>query len=128
MSNLWARLNPDGTPAEIRTGQRPEGDGWIAGPLGRNLSQVSRMMHGEHGWQDQPSEMVQARVKAFARSPEDMLVEASDRAKEARRRAFAAEADPLFFKVQRGEASEDEYLAKVAEIRARYPYPSEVKE
>ena len=40
----------------------------------------------------------------------------------ARRTAFAAEADPLFFQVQRGEATQADYLAKVAEIRARYPY------
>ena len=39
--------------------------------------------------------------------------------------AFAAEADPLFFKAQRGEATLDEWSAKVAEIRNRYPYPSE---
>jgi hypothetical protein len=38
--------------------------------------------------------------------------------------AFAAEADPLFFKAQRGEATLDEWSAKVAEIRSRYPYPA----
>lgn len=48
---------------------------------------------------------------------------AIDRVKEARRAAFTAEADPLFFKVQRGEAAEAEYQAKIAEIRARHPYP-----
>ena len=41
----------------------------------------------------------------------------------ARRQAFTAEADPLFFKVQRGEASQADYDAKVAEIRSRHPYP-----
>jgi hypothetical protein len=41
--------------------------------------------------------------------------------------AFAAEADPLFFKAQRGEATLDEWSAKVAEIRSRYPYPVEAK-
>ena len=38
--------------------------------------------------------------------------------------AYAAEADPLFFKAQRGEATNDEWLAKIEEIKARYPYPS----
>lgn len=38
-----------------------------------------------------------------------------------RRAAYTAEADPLFFKWQRGEATEAEWLAKVAEIKARYP-------
>jgi hypothetical protein len=39
--------------------------------------------------------------------------------------AYRDEADPLFFKVQRGEALEQDWLDKVAEIRARYPYPEE---
>ena len=39
----------------------------------------------------------------------------------ARAAAYRAESDPLFFKAQRGEATMDEWLAKVAEIRARYP-------
>ena len=38
---------------------------------------------------------------------------------------YAAEADPLFFKSQRGEATTAEWEAKVAEIKARYPYPDE---
>jgi hypothetical protein len=37
--------------------------------------------------------------------------------------AYTAEADPLFFKAQRGEATIEEWEAKVAEIRTRYPYP-----
>lgn len=41
--------------------------------------------------------------------------------------AFAAEADPLFFKAQRGEATTEEWQAKVDEIRSRYPYPQEVE-
>lgn len=51
---------------------------------------------------------------------------ARDLAREARRAAFAAEADPLFFKVQRGEASRAEYDALVEAIRARHPYPEDV--
>jgi hypothetical protein len=38
--------------------------------------------------------------------------------------AYTAEADPLFFKAQRGEATLDEWSAKVEEIRTRYPYPT----
>ena len=40
-----------------------------------------------------------------------------------RRTAYQQEADPLFFKAQRGEATREDWLAKVAEIRARYPKP-----
>lgn len=35
--------------------------------------------------------------------------------------AYRAEADPLYFMVQRGEVEEQLWLDKVAEIRARFP-------
>ena len=42
-------------------------------------------------------------------------------ATENRRSAYIVEADPLFFKAQRGEATMEEWQAKVAEIKARWP-------
>lgn len=42
-----------------------------------------------------------------------------------RQAAYTAEADPLFFKWQAGEATEEEWKAKRQEIRDRYPYPAE---
>ena len=39
--------------------------------------------------------------------------------------AYRNEADPLFFKAQRGEATIEEWQFKVAEIRSLYPYPNE---
>lgn len=42
--------------------------------------------------------------------------------KEAREAAYKAESDALFFKAQRGEATMQEWQAKVAEIKARFPY------
>jgi hypothetical protein len=42
-----------------------------------------------------------------------------------RRAAYAAEADPLFFKAQRGEATVQEWEDKVAEIKARFPKTKE---
>jgi hypothetical protein len=47
-------------------------------------------------------------------------------AKRNRSLAYAAESDPLFFKAQAGEVDEAEWLAKREEIRARFPYPTEV--
>ena len=41
----------------------------------------------------------------------------------ARAAAYRAEADPLFFMSQRGEATVEEWQAKVAEIKAQFPYP-----
>lgn len=42
-----------------------------------------------------------------------------------RAEAYRTESDPLFFMAQRGEATMAEWEAKVAEIKARYPYPTE---
>lgn len=42
-------------------------------------------------------------------------------ATENRRSAYIVEADPLFFKAQRGEATMEEWQAKVAEIKNRFP-------
>ena len=48
---------------------------------------------------------------------------AQQEARAARAAAYSAEADPLFFKTQRGEATAEKWEAKVQEIRARHPYP-----
>ena len=45
--------------------------------------------------------------------------------KQQRAYAYTQEADPLFFKAQRGEILLSEWEAKVDEIRNRYPYPVE---
>ena len=50
-----------------------------------------------------------------------------EQAKQQRATAYRNEADPLFFQAQRGEATVAEWEAKVAEIRARYPYPEEAE-
>lgn len=39
----------------------------------------------------------------------------------ARAAAYVKESDPLFFKYQRGEVLKEDWLAKVTEIKARYP-------
>lgn len=53
------------------------------------------------------------------------LEKTKEEQQEARVKSYATEADPLFFKWQAGEATEYEWLSKRAEIRNRYPYPSE---
>jgi hypothetical protein len=45
----------------------------------------------------------------------------ADEAIESRRNAYIAEADPLFFKAQRDEATYQEWLDKIAEIKERFP-------
>jgi hypothetical protein len=38
-----------------------------------------------------------------------------------RKAAYTVESDPLFFRAQRGEATEQEWLDKIEEIKKRYP-------
>ena len=38
-----------------------------------------------------------------------------------RHTAYVAESDPIFFRYQRDEATKEEWIAKVEEIKARYP-------
>lgn len=41
-----------------------------------------------------------------------------------RRNAYRLEADPIFFKWQRNEATEETWLQKVQEIKSRFPDPT----
>ena len=52
------------------------------------------------------------------------LIPTLEQQQSARAEAYKTESDPLFFKAQRGEATMDEWLALVAEIKTRYPYPT----
>ncbi len=45
----------------------------------------------------------------------------SAEAEASRKAAYIAEADPLFFRAQRGEIEEQVWLDRIAEIKARYP-------
>ena len=42
------------------------------------------------------------------------------------REALAVEADPLFFQWQRGEVAKEDWLARVADVKARFPKPEAV--
>jgi hypothetical protein len=57
--------------------------------------------------------------------PEPELPPTKADQEELRRSAYQQEADPIFFMAQRKEATMDEWTAKIAEIKARYPYPVE---
>lgn len=47
------------------------------------------------------------------------------RAQQKRAFAYSQEADPLAFKMLRGEITKEEWEAKIEEIRERFPYPNE---
>lgn len=48
------------------------------------------------------------------------IVEVEEIHEQLRTVAYRTESDPLFFKAQRGEATMEEWIAKVNEIKARY--------
>jgi len=56
-------------------------------------------------------------VEAEAKEAELQRVETN------RRNAYQKEADPLYLKWQRGEATEQEWLDKIEEIKERFPKP-----
>ena len=58
-------------------------------------------------------------------NPDDPVVFTQAEQEAKRQAAYTAEADPLFFKWQAGEGTEEEWKAKRQEIRDRYPYPAE---
>ena len=54
---------------------------------------------------------------------EDAKAQQLAEARANRANAYAQESDPLYFKAQRGEATMEEWQAKVQEIKDRFPYP-----
>lgn len=69
------------------------------------------------------------RIEYPPKSPEEMAAYYREldnqEAKANRAKAYATEADPLFFKAQRNEATLEEWQAKVEEIKIRFPYKGE---
>jgi hypothetical protein len=71
-------------------------------------------------WKDSiPKPTYEEIVEAWDRVQEELDKENVERL---RRAAYQKEADPLFFEFQRGDSTEQEWLDKIAEIKARYPY------
>ncbi len=67
-----------------------------------------------------PEEIAQAQAQAqqVAQAEAKWKI---DNSSQLRQQAYIAEADPLFFKAQRGESTMEEWHAKVADIKSRYP-------
>jgi hypothetical protein len=95
---MWIIKNSDGTPVRVVTDE--------ADPLADGQTRVAAT----------DSEVLAAQA-AIARHS------AIDACEAARRARYVAEADPLFFKYQRGEATEQEWKDAVARIRSALPKP-----
>jgi hypothetical protein len=70
-----------------------------------------------------PAEPTPEELAARAEADHEAALAERDRAL---REALAVEADPLFFQWQRGEVAKEDWLAAVAEVKARFPKPEPV--
>jgi hypothetical protein len=61
------------------------------------------------------------KLKTANQKAQEATEQALAQTEHSRRAAYIKETDPLFFKVQRGEATMEEWQAKIAEIKAKYP-------
>ena len=71
-------------------------------------------------WLDERPQPTWKEIQAAQATVEKTI--ANEQSRRNRQTDLIQEADPLFFAWQRGEADQDTWLAKVAEIRARHPY------
>lgn len=55
------------------------------------------------------------------------IAEYNDRQSARRRAAYSAQTDPMFFDVQRGEATIEQWQAACEAVRAQYPYMTDVE-
>jgi len=65
------------------------------------------------GWENDP--------EPIPPTPEEIAIQQSLKNEQLRTQAYRNESDPLFFKAQRNEATMEEWIAKVNEIKTRYP-------
>lgn len=70
-------------------------------------------------WLSDTPKPTQAELDALWSSTQATLQ--TKQAQRQRAAAYVAESDPLFFKAQRGESTMEEWQAKIAEIKTRYP-------
>ena len=60
-------------------------------------------------------------IKTAEQLAQEAAEQALEQAEAGRKAAYQTEADPLFFKWQAGEGTQEEWQAKREEIRQRYP-------
>lgn len=97
--------------ATVVSADRPAYD-----PIVQEVREIAPVLTTEGVWQ-QRWEVVALPDEQIAHN---QAQQAAQR-KAARQQAYIQESDPLFFKAQRGEATMDDWRAKVDEIKSRYP-------
>lgn len=83
---------------------------------------VVNVQTGEQSIEDFTPEEIIANQEAYDIWQAEQASTYNSRQKSSRSEAYRSESDPLFFKWQRGEATEKEWKDKVIEIQSRYPY------
>lgn len=83
------------------------------------------VLNDQSGWRcvDSPTDCAPDEYYSLTQPDLPVLPPTTQQVTDLRSEAYRQESDPLFFKSRRGEATEQEWLDKVDEIKARYPYP-----
>lgn len=115
---LHVIFTPDGIPGHISADPHPQSEP-VEGLDLAFLIAHRRTETGEWVARD-PAPVWLPSAEEVAAQAEAERREADALRDAAVREALAAEADPLFFKWQRDEATRAEWLAKVAEVKARF--------
>lgn len=69
--------------------------------------------------------MTDEELAAYQQTTADLVAHQSTDVDAVRRSAYERTADPIFFRWQRGDATEQEWLDAVAAVKAEYPDPPE---
>lgn len=126
------RVDPDAKAMDILYTSPEYGTTLVGARMpwdGETVEQIAQMYSPVRNWIERTLHV--AAVSAGASGDLSVVLVAPDtpptrdEQEAARRAAYVLEADPIYFMSQRGEATEAEWLAKIAEIKARYPYPAE---
>jgi hypothetical protein len=118
---LHVFFTKDGTPAWVGPDPRDGAEG-VEGLSVEFLAGHRRTAKGNWVARSAPVETEPSAEELVARAEAEYQA-ALDAREQALREALAAEADPLFFLWQRGEARKEDWLAAVATVKARFPKP-----
>lgn len=118
---LHVMFTEDGTPAWI--GPEPcDGSEAVDGKTVEFLTAHRRTTKGNWVARSIPKPVAPTAEEIAARTEAEFQAALEERDM-ALRVALASVADPLFFRWQRGEATKDDWLAAVAEVKAGFPKP-----
>lgn len=93
-------------------------DVWAQAKNAFDVAEAARLAQEE-------AEHLEEQERIARQDADNLAAESSTQIDGLRREAYGMESDPLFFKWQRGETTQQAWLDKVAEIKARHPEPAQ---